>query len=176
MGKKFRMIQVGVSHEHALGKYCTLKYMKDSVDLIGVVDDREFARTPHFVKADEFESYKDEREKDDCSKDESEETTVWNGVMDVIYLSAGQWHIVDYKTYADGKDLDKKYRAHLSAYSKAFKATTGEDADAKTYHIDIGLIFDEGFHLNLPMSNLSIRRMNVRSLIFGECPECLSVE
>ena len=81
--------------------------------------------------------YKDECEKDDCSRDESEGTTVWNGVMDVIYSSAGQWHIVDYKTNADGNDLDTRYQAQLSAYVKAFKATTGLDADAMTYHIDI---------------------------------------
>ena len=62
---------------------------------------------------------------------------LWNGVMDVIYLSGGRWHIVDYKTNADGSDLDRKYRAQLGAYIKAFKATTGEDADALTYHIDI---------------------------------------
>lgn len=61
MKKKFRMIQVGVSHEHAIGKYRALKYMKDSIDLIGIVDDREFARTPYFVGAGEFDSYKAER-------------------------------------------------------------------------------------------------------------------
>ena len=72
-----------------------------------------------------------------CYKDQSEETTVWNGVMDVIYSRDGQWHIVDYKTNADGSDLDIKYQAQLSAYVKAFKATTGLDADALTYHIDI---------------------------------------
>ena len=63
--------------------------------------------------------------------------TVWNGVMDVVYLADGRWHIVDYKTNADGTDLDLKYQGQLAAYIKAFKATTGFDADAKTYHIDI---------------------------------------
>ncbi len=62
---------------------------------------------------------------------------VWNGIMDVVYHSKGKWHIVDYKTNADGSDLDKRYQAQLSAYVKAFKATAGEDADALTYHIDI---------------------------------------
>lgn len=61
MEKKFRMIQIGVSHEHALGKYSTLKRMKDTIEVVGVVDDREFARTPKFIGADEFESYKGER-------------------------------------------------------------------------------------------------------------------
>ena len=70
-------------------------------------------------------------------RDDSEETTVWNGVMDVVYSENGQWHIVDYKTNADGNDLDTRYQAQLSAYIRAFKATTGLDADALTYHIDI---------------------------------------
>ena len=70
--------------------------------------------------------------------DESEGgRTVWNGVMDVVYLADGRWHIVDYKTNADGTDLDLRYQGQLAAYIKAFKATTGFDADAKTYHIDI---------------------------------------
>ncbi|MDO5132071.1 MAG: PD-(D/E)XK nuclease family protein, partial [Eubacteriales bacterium] len=63
--------------------------------------------------------------------------TVWNGVMDVVYLKDGKWHIVDYKTNADGSDLDLRYQAQLTAYIKAFRATTGADADARTYHIDI---------------------------------------
>ena len=33
--------------------------------------------------------------------------------------------------------LDKKYQAQLGAYIKAFKATTGENADARAYHIDV---------------------------------------
>ncbi|MCR4601317.1 MAG: UvrD-helicase domain-containing protein [Clostridia bacterium] len=71
------------------------------------------------------------------SEDGEEGRILWNGIMDVVYLSAGKWHIVDYKTNADGSDLDRKYQGQLSAYTKAFKATTGEDADAMTYHIDI---------------------------------------
>ncbi|MCR5502745.1 MAG: UvrD-helicase domain-containing protein [Lachnospiraceae bacterium] len=71
------------------------------------------------------------------SEDGAEGRILWNGIMDVVYRSNGQWHIVDYKTNADGSDLDRKYRAQLSAYVRAFKETTGEDADALTYHIDI---------------------------------------
>ncbi len=62
---------------------------------------------------------------------------LWNGVADVVYKAQGKWHIVDYKTDADNSDLDKKHRAQLSAYEKAFKEITGEDADARTYRIDI---------------------------------------
>lgn len=62
---------------------------------------------------------------------------LWNGVMDVIYSKDGKWHIIDYKTNADGTDLDTKYAAQLSAYMAAFKLMTGEEADAFTYHIDV---------------------------------------
>lgn len=66
-----------------------------------------------------------------------DETVIWNGIMDVIYCSGGKWHIVDYKTNADGSDLDNEYQNQLNAYIKAFKEITGNDADAKTYHIDV---------------------------------------
>lgn len=72
-----------------------------------------------------------------CYRDDSDGLVIWNGIMDVIYSKDGKWHIVDYKTNADGNDLDTKYQAQLSAYIKAFKSTTGHDADALTYHIDV---------------------------------------
>lgn len=73
-----------------------------------------------------------------CYAEENEDgKIVWNGIMDVVYLTDGQWHIVDYKTNADGNDLDIRYQGQLSAYVKAFKAITGQEADARTYHIDI---------------------------------------
>ena len=73
-----------------------------------------------------------------CYSEEAENgKAVWNGIMDVVYLANGAWHIVDYKTNADGNDLDEKYKLQLEAYIKAFKTTTGNDADAYTYHIDI---------------------------------------
>ena len=71
------------------------------------------------------------------SEDGENGKVVWNGIMDVVYCTQGKWHIVDYKTNADGNNLDRKYQAQLSAYVKAFKSTTGEDADALIYHIDI---------------------------------------
>jgi ATP-dependent exoDNAse (exonuclease V) beta subunit len=70
-------------------------------------------------------------------EDTEEGQIVWNGIMDVVYASGGKWHIVDYKTNADGSDLDKNYKDQLDAYIKAFKATTGQDAGAKTYHINV---------------------------------------
>ena len=71
------------------------------------------------------------------SEDGQDGKIVWNGIMDVVYCAQGKWHIVDYKTNVDGNDLDRKYQNQLAAYVKAFKATTGEDTDALTYHIDI---------------------------------------
>lgn len=62
---------------------------------------------------------------------------LWDGTMDVVYLAGGKWHIVDYKTNADGNALDVKYQEQLEAYKKAFREITGQEADAGTYHIDI---------------------------------------
>lgn len=73
----------------------------------------------------------------DEEKGEDGENIIWNGVMDVIYKSEGKWHIVDYKTNADGNNLDHKYQEQLRSYIKAFKFLTGEDADAMIYHIEI---------------------------------------
>ena len=70
-------------------------------------------------------------------EDEKDGKKLWNGVMDVVYCKDSKWHIVDYKTNADGNDLDTKYKNQLEAYIKAFKATTGNDADAFTYHLNI---------------------------------------
>lgn len=73
-----------------------------------------------------------------CYKDtDGDQAVIWHGVMDVIYSENGKWHILDYKTNADGSDLDETYKAQMQAYMKAFKAITGQDADAKTYHIAI---------------------------------------
>ncbi len=60
---------------------------------------------------------------------------LWNGVMDVVYLKDGKWHIVDYKTNTTDGDLAAYYAGQLGAYTRAFKHLTGEDADAKIYHI-----------------------------------------
>lgn len=60
---------------------------------------------------------------------------IWHGVMDVVYRKGTDWHIIDYKTNADADDLDEHYQEQLEAYKKAFRAMTGSDADARTYHI-----------------------------------------
>ena len=66
-----------------------------------------------------------------------QKAVIWHGIMDVVYKKDGLWHIIDYKTNADPDDLDEKYQAQLTAYKAAFKAMTGEEADARVYHIVI---------------------------------------
>ena len=62
---------------------------------------------------------------------------IWDGVMDLVYKKDGRWFIVDYKTNADGSDLDVHYRNQLEAYKKAFSAMTGEEAETRIYHLAI---------------------------------------
>ncbi len=62
---------------------------------------------------------------------------IFHGIMDAVYRKDGAWHVVDYKTNADGSELDEKYLAQLQAYREAFFALTGEQADARTYHIPV---------------------------------------
>lgn len=66
-----------------------------------------------------------------------EENRIIHGVIDAAYRKDGTWHIVDYKTNEDGDDLDSQYEAQLASYVSAFKAITGEEADAAVYHIDV---------------------------------------
>ena len=61
---------------------------------------------------------------------------IWHGVMDAVYRKGGKWHIIDYKTNADADDLDKHYQEQLEAYIQAFKEMSGNNADARTYHIE----------------------------------------
>jgi len=44
--RKLKVIQVGICHEHAWGKYHSLKKMPELFDLAGVVDERSFCHTP----------------------------------------------------------------------------------------------------------------------------------
>ena len=62
---------------------------------------------------------------------------IWHGIMDVVYCKDGQWFILDYKTNADGSNLDAEYKEQLDAYAEAFRELTGENATALIYHIDV---------------------------------------
>lgn len=64
-----------------------------------------------------------------------DETTFCNGIIDVLYCKGDQWHIVDYKTNADGSSLDDRYEPQLQDYATALKKATGVDADSRIYHI-----------------------------------------
>ena len=69
--------------------------------------------------------------------EKQEKHSIANGVIDAVYRKNGLWHIIDYKTNADARDLADEYAGQLNAYVKAFKALTGCDADAKIYHIAV---------------------------------------
>ena len=62
-----------------------------------------------------------------------------SGVIDLLYKDNNGWHIIDYKTNAEGdiKTLEEEYKGQLGVYKKAFKQATGLDCDAHIYHIDI---------------------------------------
>ena len=65
------------------------------------------------------------------------DTLLIRGIMDVVYRNGDSLYIADYKTGADSKGLDEKYKEQLSAYKKAFKGMTGEEATAFVYHIAV---------------------------------------
>lgn len=62
---------------------------------------------------------------------------VVRGQMDAVYRKADAWHIVDYKTNADGDRLEQLYNDQMSAYRKAFTEILGEEADTLLYHIPL---------------------------------------
>ena len=68
---------------------------------------------------------------------DAKDGNIVNGVMDAFYLKDGEWHIIDYKTDDEIDPEGLKHQAQLDAYVEAFKQLTGNDADAKIYHIAI---------------------------------------
>ena len=61
--RKLKVVQVGIRHEHANGKFATLKSLPDDFELAGLVDEKEFADTPTYLspKNATFELYKGEK-------------------------------------------------------------------------------------------------------------------
>ena len=59
------------------------------------------------------------------------------GVIDLIYRKDGVLYIVDYKTYADTKNIEQRAMPQLDDYKQAVFELTGEKAQAYVYHIDI---------------------------------------
>lgn len=71
-------------------------------------------------------------------KKDGEADTLINGVMDLVYQKDDEWYIVDYKTNANGKGLDEKYRTQLEAYEKALEKLVGKKPKGSyIYHIDL---------------------------------------
>ena len=65
------------------------------------------------------------------------ENSITTGIIDVLYRKGDNWYIIDYKTNADGDDLDEKYQSQLNEYRKAFEKQTGKSVTAKVYHLDV---------------------------------------
>lgn len=45
--KRIRVVQFGISHEHAVDKLTTIRALPDEFELVGLVDDRD-GRSPRF--------------------------------------------------------------------------------------------------------------------------------
>ena len=50
--KKIRLAQIGVTHEHAVGKFTSLTRLQDVFEIAGFVDDRAMVHTPSFPPKD----------------------------------------------------------------------------------------------------------------------------
>jgi len=75
-----------------------------------------------------------------CYKEESATKAgpvIWNGIIDVAYKKDGAWHILDYKTNYENDNLGETFKPQLDQYVKAFRAITGEEADAMIYSIPV---------------------------------------
>ncbi len=70
--------------------------------------------------------------------------TIVNGVIDLVYRKGDKWHIIDYKTNRDDKNLNLIYEGQLNTYKKAFeKINDGKMVeDALIYHVDIKKLLD----------------------------------
>ncbi len=68
-----------------------------------------------------------------CLANSDENHSITNGVMDVVYMKNDLWHIIDYKTNADARDLADEYVSQLDAYIKAFKSLTGAVTKSLTF-------------------------------------------
>lgn len=56
MAKKFRVVQVGMCHEHADGKIFTLKEFYNEFEIVGIVDDRN-SKTPRRERTDNYKPF-----------------------------------------------------------------------------------------------------------------------
>ena len=56
--KRIKIIQIGMFHEHAIGKIEVLKNRTDLFELVGYVDEREFCTTPRLPNPNKPEFYR----------------------------------------------------------------------------------------------------------------------
>ena len=59
--EKIKIIQIGICHEHARGKFMTLKKMSGVFEIIGYVDERDFCKTPRLHDFFDENFYTDHR-------------------------------------------------------------------------------------------------------------------
>ena len=59
--KKINIIQIGICHEHASGKFSSLIKRSDLFNLIGYVDERDFCKTPYRAGTLSLDLYKEYR-------------------------------------------------------------------------------------------------------------------
>ncbi len=55
--KKLRVIQIGMTHEHANGKITTLNMMSETYEIVGIVDDRSLETPKDYAQCDIFNKY-----------------------------------------------------------------------------------------------------------------------
>ena len=63
-------------------------------------------------------------------------SSITTGIIDVLYRKADKWFVVDYKTNADGSNLDEEYRSQLEEYCKAVEKQNGIKPQRYIYHIE----------------------------------------
>ncbi len=61
---------------------------------------------------------------------------ITTGIIDALYRKDDRWCIIDYKTNADGNNLDEEYRGQMNEYRKAFEMREGVKPEVYIYHID----------------------------------------
>ncbi len=58
---KIKIIQIGICHEHAQGKFASLKKLSDTFEILGIVDERDFCKTPRLTEFFDENFYADSR-------------------------------------------------------------------------------------------------------------------
>ena len=64
------------------------------------------------------------------------------GIIDLLYVKQGRWHIIDYKTDRDANSAVTKHAPQLEAYRQAIINLKGEQVseeniDANVYNVNV---------------------------------------